>query len=75
MAEYATGGAPLNPRWCPADEIAIAVNAGFTPDSAWDAVTRGDITLLRHSGTIHVQLEPPHREDPDDGSAGVPAKV
>ncbi len=51
------------------------VTAGFTPESAFEAVNRSDTTLLRHTGVVHVQLEPPQHEGPDDGSAGVPAKV
>ena len=31
--------------------------------------------LMRGSGFISVQLQPPGARDPDDGTAGVPAKV
>ncbi len=42
---------------------AVAINtlvtAGFTPDSARDAVSTGDFGLLTHSGMVSVQLQKP----------------
>ena len=35
------------------------VDGGFDPDSVIAAVTTGDMTLLTHSGTLSVQLQPP----------------
>ena len=35
------------------------VDGGFDPQSVIDAVTAGDLTLLRHTGTVSVQLQPP----------------
>jgi len=35
------------------------VDGGFDPTSVVDAVTTGDMTLLRHTGTLSVQLQPP----------------
>lgn len=40
------------------------VDGGFDPNSVVDAVTTGDMTLLRHSGNLSVQLQP------DEPSAG-----
>lgn len=34
------------------------VDGGFDPDSVVEAVTTGDMTLLRHSGNLSVQLQP-----------------
>lgn len=41
-------------------------DAGFTPESAIDAITTGDFTRLKHSGLYSVQLQPA-------GSAAAPA--
>jgi hypothetical protein len=35
------------------------VDGGFDPQSVIDAVTAGDLTLLRHTGSVSVQLQPP----------------
>lgn len=35
------------------------VDGGFDPQSVIDAVTTGDMTLLQHSGSLSVQLQPP----------------
>ena len=35
------------------------VDGGFDPDSVIAAVTTGDMSLLTHSGTLSVQLQPP----------------
>lgn len=42
------------------------VDGGFDPQSVIDAVTTGDMTLLTHSGTLSVQLQPPSTEAPAD---------
>tara|TARA_R100000329_G_scaffold36734_2_gene34622 strand:+ start:643 stop:1926 length:1284 start_codon:yes stop_codon:yes gene_type:complete len=34
------------------------VDGGFEPQSVVDAVTTGDMTLLRHTGSLSVQLQP-----------------
>jgi hypothetical protein len=34
------------------------VDGGFDPTSVVDAVTTGDMTLLRHTGNLSVQLQP-----------------
>lgn len=34
------------------------VDGGFDPQSVIDAVTVGDLTLLRHTGSVSVQLQP-----------------
>lgn len=61
---------------------AIAINtlvtAGFDPESAVQAVTSGDFTLLDHTGLVSVQLLPPGTETTPtppngNGSAAPPA--
>ena len=37
----------------------VLVDGGFDPQSVVDAITSGDLTLLRHSGSLSVQLQPP----------------
>jgi hypothetical protein len=54
--------------------VSVLARAGFTVESATRAVAASDDSLLRHSGTFHVQLEPPSGDD-DPGTAGVLAKV
>lgn len=39
--------------------LSTLLAAGFDPDSAKAAVTAGDLTLLRHTGLLSVQLQPP----------------
>ncbi len=39
--------------------IVAYVNAGFEPDSAVAAVNTGDVTLLKHSNLLSVQLQAP----------------
>jgi hypothetical protein len=47
------------------------IDGGFDPDSVVDAVPRGDLSRLVHSGKLSVQLQPPGvGDDPpsdDDG--------
>ena len=38
------------------------VDGGFDPNSVVDAVTTGDMTLLRHTGNLSVQLQPAGEE-------------
>jgi phage portal protein BeeE len=35
------------------------VDGGFDPNSVIEAITTGDLTLLTHSGSLSVQLQPP----------------
>jgi hypothetical protein len=42
-----------------ATTIAILVKEGFEPDSVVKAVNAGDMTLLKHTGLVSVQLQPP----------------
>ncbi len=42
-----------------ATAIGAFVTAGFTPESARDAVETGDLGLLTHSGLVSVQLQKP----------------
>jgi hypothetical protein len=35
------------------------VDGGFDPDSVIQAVTSNDMSLLVHTGTLSVQLQPP----------------
>ena len=44
------------------------IRAGYTPDSAVDAVVTGDITRLEHTGLTSVQLLPPG----EDGTSSEP---
>lgn len=51
------------------------VDSGFVPDTAIAAVTRRDMTLLRHSGLVSVQLLPPGKTadsvtSPDESVVG-----
>lgn len=59
------------------------IDAGFEPGSARDAVDKGDLTLLKHTGLFSVQLQPPNTgmapsvTDPMAGKPGakVPAAL
>jgi phage portal protein BeeE len=42
-----------------AETISKLITAGFEPDSVVKAVTTGDMTELKHSGLVSVQLLPP----------------
>jgi hypothetical protein len=49
--------------------IANLVKEGFTADSAKAAVVAGDMTLLKHTGLLSVQLQPPGATvSPSNGS-------
>jgi phage portal protein BeeE len=62
-----------------AGAINTLITAGFEPDSAVAAVVSGDLTRLKHSGLVSVQLNEPGKNPPgDNGSSngagnGVPA--
>ena len=45
-----------------AQTIRTLVDAGYTPETAVQAVVAGDMTLLEHSGLYSVQLQPPGTE-------------
>lgn len=44
--------------------IGAAITAGFEPDSVVAAVIKEDFSLLKHSGLVSVQLQPPGGPDP-----------
>jgi hypothetical protein len=44
------------------------VNAGFDPDSSVRAVTTGDLTLLKHTNLLSVQLQAPGTTPPQQSS-------
>jgi phage portal protein BeeE len=46
-----------------ATTIRTYVDGGFDPDSAVAAVAGQDVTLLKHSGLVSVQLNPPGKAD------------
>lgn len=52
-----------------ATTINVYITAGFTPESAVQAVINDDETLLVHSGMVSVQLQPPGGGVPEDGAA------
>lgn len=59
-----------------ASSIRTLIDAGFTPDSAIDAVTSGDLTQLEHSGLYSVQLQAAPAETQTQGLlTGVPVPV
>jgi len=66
-----------------ASTINIYITAGFTPESAIDAVEAEDPTLLQHTGLVSVQLQPPGTKadgtpagaPPADGAASAPASA
>jgi len=49
--------------------ISSLISSGFTPESAVDAVLAEDFTLLKHSGLVSVQLQPPGGEPGSDPAA------
>ena len=58
-----------------ADTINGYVKEGFTPESAIAAVRAQDVSLLKHTGLVSVQLQPPGERLPAPGSPPpVPAK-
>ena len=46
------------------------VNAGYQPDSVIAAVVSGDMTQLKHTGLVSVQLTPPGKIPEITGTAG-----
>lgn len=45
------------------------VRAGYTPESAIEAITHGDLTRLIHTGLYSVQLQPPVTNEPTASDA------
>jgi phage portal protein BeeE len=56
-----------------ATTLSTLISAGFTPESAVKAVNAGDMTLLKHSGLVSVQLQTPGAQTPELTSAKPPA--
>jgi phage portal protein BeeE len=50
--------------------VTAYVREGFTAESAVKAVNAGDITLLKHTGNVSVQLQPPGTKPADPNSGG-----
>jgi portal protein len=57
--------------------ISSLIATGFTPESAVEAVLAEDFSLLKHSGLVSVQLQPPGGPDPsgDPAAAADPNAV
>jgi phage portal protein BeeE len=55
-----------------ADTINGYVKEGFTPESAIAAVRAQDVSLLKHTGLVSVQLQPPGERLPAPGSPPPP---
>ncbi len=55
-----------------ASTIVALVNGGFTPESAKAAVMSGDLSLLKHTGLLSVQLQAPGTGPPSGGQPAVP---
>jgi hypothetical protein len=53
-----------------AETITKLVREGYTPDSATEAVVAGDMSLLKHTGLVSVQLQPPGATAPDPTTNG-----
>lgn len=53
--------------------IVAGVNGGFKPESVIAAVQGQDVTLLKHSGLLSVQLQPPGQQPPVAGAPAQPA--
>lgn len=49
----------VNVQSTQASTISALIAAGFEPDSATEAVVREDFSLLKHTGLVSVQLQPP----------------
>ena len=47
-----------------AETMKTLVEAGYTPESAQEAVTSNDMSRLKHSGLVSVQLQKPGSEEP-----------
>jgi hypothetical protein len=53
--------------------ITTLIREGFTPESAIKAVDADDLTLLRHSGLVSVQLQSPGALDvASNGDSALP---
>ncbi len=55
-----------------ASTIVALVNGGFTPESAKAAVMSGDLSLLKHTGFLSVQLQAPGTGPPSGGQPALP---
>jgi hypothetical protein len=51
------------------------VEAGFTPEAVVDAVVSGDLTRLKHTGLLSVQMQKPGEAPSSNGSAPEPAQI
>jgi hypothetical protein len=58
-----------------ATTITQYVREGFTAESAIAAVTAQDVTLLKHTGLVSVQLQLPGSPPPAPKPAPTPAKT
>lgn len=56
-----------------AQTIRQLIDGGYTPDSVTAAVANQDWTLLKHSGLLSVQLQPPGAQPSGDKANGQPA--
>ncbi len=56
-----------------ASTIRLLVDGGFVPASVVAAVETQDMSLLRHSGLVSVQLLPPGKAGPEPGAGTAPA--
>lgn len=53
-----------------ATSLSSLITAGFTPESAVEAVNSNDLSRLKHSGLVSVQLLPPGESDNSSRSNG-----
>lgn len=60
-------------RQLDASTLSTLILAGFTPESANDAIIHNDMSLLEHTGLFSVQLQPPMTEQPGDANTANPA--
>lgn len=59
-----------------ANALKALTEAGFTPDSAREAILADDLSRLVHSGMFSVQLRPPgETESPQNGNVPVPVQL
>lgn len=52
-----------------AQALSVLITAGYDPASAQDSIAAGDVTLLRHSGLVSVQLQQPGQAQTVGGAA------
>ncbi len=53
-----------------ATTIVSLINGGFEPDTVVQAVLAQDMNLLKHTGLVSVQLQPPGIQEPDPDADG-----